>query len=369
KTAARRSFLALEPRNTEQSSLIRCMGTAISPSPTLVFGKVYRSYILERGIRRKPPAPAGPEVPASAAALPFIPQDRFNDPQWPGTAEEAQQILKPACDNDWSSYGQCMSTLIVAPCNEGLAYAFDTGGQNPRNRSLKPTFQTSELTKLGRSLKYSPQNPKDLILDGPIELYRGSQQVYAGEVQQALANLGPLSLARCGREVNSTKDLLALFQELKRKGISTTGYYHVKGPFTWTADFNTLALGGVGIVADGDLRVSESIMPSTPATDPDLQVHPIVLVSLKGNLIIGTNQPLHASLCAPLGELRLEGSRGLSLSGTLAVWKLNADVLNSAAEKTIRYDPLYDWADQNAHVKTSRVMLEHQPLVFQAKLE
>ncbi|NLI78775.1 MAG: hypothetical protein GX442_20335 [Candidatus Riflebacteria bacterium] len=368
KTSARRELMVLEPRNTQKSSLLRLMGTNAAPSPTLVFGKVWRSYLLERGIRRKPVPPADPDGPASATALPYLTAPAFQASPWPGVQAAARDALLAACGNEWLGYREGMCSLVVSPLNEGLAFFFDQSAPaGTGQRAMQPAFQAGSA-RLNRVLKFTPGSPAGLVLDGPLTLIRDGATVFEGEVQQVLPNLGPLLRRRCGREFATGPELFKHLKDLQQEGKAAAGFYHIKGPFTWTADFNQVALGGVGIVAEGLVRIVAGIAPQPPPAVPDARANRIVLASLDGDLLVETAEPLQAALLAPQGTLRLGGGGGVQVAGLVAVARLDLAGLATTAPKQIRYDPDHDWGDAEAYRRSFRVMLEHQPLVFQTKL-
>jgi Tfp pilus assembly protein PilX len=366
KTSARREFMRLETRDTQRSSLLLLMGSTAYPSPTLVFGKVFRRYLLEQGLRKKPDPPLPLDAPASATPCPFIPGSAFTG-SWTGMSTYAADALRGTCGNTHTGYSQGMSRLMVTPHNEALAFFFDTTPESAVNRSVQPYFRLTDIPKLGRNIAYSPGSPDQLVLDGPIKLFRGGAEVYSGQIQQFLANTGTIFLTRCGRSFASSADLQRYLTDLRQKGRVATGFYHVRGSFSWTSEFNGLALGGVGIVCDDNLQIKSRVRPEPPATLVDAFDHPIILVSLKGNLIVETGDSIEAALIAPKGELRLSGGGALNLRGCLAVAKIHASTLATLAEKRLTYDPRFDWCDAAAYQNASRIMLEQQPMMFVAK--
>ncbi len=365
--AGRNQFLGLSTENTQRASLLRLMGTSAEPAPTVVFGKVFRSLILERGLRRIPVSPLSPDGPASATPCPFVPQNGFSAASWPGMSAMSTAAVRQTCRDAWDDYSQGMSIPLVSPINEGLAFFFDTTPLQGANRPLQPTFSGVPLSKIGRKLTYSPSVPQDLVLDGQMNLLRSGAGVFSGEVQQVLPNVGPLLLARCGREFPDADALRVYLNQLRQQGRQATGFYHVKGPFSWTAEWNALAVGGVGIVCDLDLAIRSTVKPSGGAGLPDARQNRVVLATLGGDVEVGTAEPVEAALLAPKGRFHLTGTGGFDLLGCLAVRTLDVGELATNAPKRLRYDPQHDWADAQAYAGSFRIMLEQQPHLFVAK--
>ena len=353
--------------NTQKSAMIHLMGRADRPSPTLVFGKVYRHYLLEQGIRRKRLPPKAPEDASVAAPCPYVLEADFNRAQWvPAMEPGPTAVLRQACGNTWDTYRDLMCLPLRTAYNEGLAFFFD---QTPAagSRPLQPTFTVTQVPKLGRGLSYTPGAPESMILDGPVTLIRDGRTVYAGELQQVLPNLGRIAKARCARSFRSGDALQRFLNEVVQQGKNPAGFYHVAGAFTWTDAFNRLAVGGVGIVADGTLTVSAEVAPSRPPTVVDAAQNVVSLVSLTGDIIINTSQRVRAALLAPVGKLRCLRPIDIDILGLVAVHEFQLTGFANGRNKRLRYDPIMDWASNDAYQRSFRIMLEHQPLLFVAK--
>ncbi len=349
------------PGDVDTYSHLRLMGTSREPSPTLVFGPVYRRYLLEQGIR---PRPRFPQDLPPVALIPFVRPDDYGRPDFgvPGMDRRVPDVLRAACAG-YDGFRQAMSALIVAPANEALAFALNQATP----AQLKPQFRTAVIPKLGRDLAFDPARPDRLLLEGTCRLQRGGQTVFDGSLGHALANLNTLALARAARVFPDGQRLRTWLEARLARGRPVTGVYEVTGPFTWTDEWNTLALGGVIVVAHGDVTVRAGVAPRSRAVVPDAADHLITLYSKDGSIILATSQPVQAALVAPRGQLRGPPDGEIDLRGLVAVGELPLDQFRTARLKTIRYDPRHDWADPAAYERSFRLQLEEQNLFFAVK--
>lgn len=352
--------------NVQYSSILRLMGTPGSPSPTLVFGNVLRSYILEQGLRKKSGASS-----ADCAILPYVRQEKFDSASWTaGLDPDSQKVLRGTCNGNWDTYRQAMSTPVSSvPFNEGLAFWFDpdeyTGKTTPR--AIQPNFKTGVIPKLGKPLEYVPKQPENLLLGQNIALYRDDSQVFSGELGNVLPNVGNYCVSRCGRQFESGKTLKEYLTGLRKTGMNPTGFYYVKGSFEWTEDWNELAVGGVGLVCEKDVTIVGMVKPA-PTGDlaKECVNNQIYFVSLGGDVNINTGRRIEAALVAVKGRVRSSGA-GIDVCGFVAARIMELSGLCNSSPKVVRYDPRYDWADSQAYRNGFRTVLERQPIVFFAK--
>lgn len=361
-------FLSNVPgnENVQYSSLLRLMGTSESPSPTLVFGNVLRSYVLEQGLQKKTAV-----SPTDCALLPYVQKDKFGAASWTGGLDaDSQKVLKETCNNSWDVYRQAMSVPVShVPVNEGLAFWFDSAGYTGKTtpRAIQPSFKTAVIPKLNKVLEYVPKQPDKLLLDQNATLYRGDEKVFAGELAKVLPHIGNYCVARCGRQFKSGDILKKYLTEVRENGMNPTGLYLVKEPFEWTDEWNTLAVGGVGIVCNKGITITDAVKPApSEALKKDCTYNPIYLICLQGDITVNTGSRVEAALIAVKGGIHFSAA-GIDVCGFVAAKTLELSGLCNTSPKVIRYDPRYDWADAQTYGNGFRTMLEQQPVVFFAK--
>jgi len=361
-------FLSNVPgsENVQYSSLLRLMGTSERPSPTLVFGNVLRSYVLEQGLQKKTAV-----SPTDCALLPYVQKDKFGAASWTwGLEADSQKVLKETCNNSWDVYCQAMSVPVSnVPFNEGLAFWFDPAGYTGKAtpRAIQPSFKTAAIPKLNKALEYVPKQPDKLLLDQNTALYRGGAKVFAGELAKVLPHIGNYCVARCGRQFKSGEMLKKYLTELHEKEMNPTGFYLVKEPFEWTDEWNALAVGGVGIVCNKGITITDAVKPApSKALKKDCTYNPIYLVCLQGDITLNTGNRVEAALIAVRGGIHTSAA-GIDVYGFVAAKTLENSGLCNTSPMVIQYDPRYDWADTQSYEKGFRTMLEQQPVVFFAK--
>lgn len=353
--------------NVQKSSIFRFMGTPLNQSPTLVFGNVTRSYILEEGLQKKSNL-----SPTNCAVLPYVSKEKFYTYSWTaGMDSNSLKVLKETCNNDWEIYRQAMSTPVFnVPYNEGLAFCFDsqgyTGNANPR--PIQPTFATNKISKLGKYLNYDAKQPEKFLLDENINLYRDEKQVFSGDLSKVLSYLGNYCIARCSRQFETSQALKKYLQEMQSSGKNPTGFYLVKNSFEWTDDWNRLAVGGIGLVCEKGITITARVEPTpSKALAKDCAFNPIYFVSLTGDITINTGERIKAALIAPNGEIHSSKTMGMNICGFVATKAMKLSELCNSASKIIQYDLDYDWADSKSYQKGFRTSLEYQPIMFFAK--
>jgi len=94
----------------------------------------------------------------------------------------------------------------------------------------------------------------------------------------------------------------------------------------------------------------------------------VSLVSLTGNILIDTAEPIEAALLAPNGRLEVARPIDIQIKGLVAASKLVMTGMNAASKKLV-YEPSFDWADGGSSNRSFRIMLEQVPHVFVAKLQ
>lgn len=355
-------FLEKSAMVCDKSSMLRLFGTSVLPSPNLVFGKAYRSFILEQGLLPK----GGGSL---SAPFPFLGANDFLSGNWTrGIDIITAQVLRDACGAVFAGYQQIMSRVVEGVFNDGIAFWFDSSPPNQPNRPVEPVFQTGVIPKLQKSLLYQAKVPDSLLLDGTTAICRNGAKVYEGQLQQVLPNLGGIAIARCARKFPTTTDLIEFLKEVLRRDQSTTGCYLVEDSVNWTDELNDLAIGGVIVVSKGSIRISSAVKPRTTPRIPDAAQNKISLVSLNGDIIINTSAPIEAALIAPNGMLDVAGPISLNIIGLVAVKKLSLTNMVNSNDKKVTYDPALDWADADSYGKSFRIMLEQVPQMFDAKL-
>lgn len=349
--------------NVQYSSLFRLMGTSDQQSPTLVFGRVFRSYILEQGLQKISDSP-----PANCSYLPYVGKDKFNSVPWTSSIDlDSQRVLKETNNANWEDYRQAMSLPVTgAYYNEGLAFWFDSQGYTgvPNQRTVQPNFKTEVIPKLGRFLDYTPKRPENLFLDSATTLYRSGKRVFDGDLSQILTHIGNTCIARCGRQFETSQSLKEYLSKLKNDGINPTGFYHLKNSFDYTEDWNQLAIGGVGFVCDKSITISSCINPHSSALfSSESPVNQIYLISLDGDIVINTGSRIEAALVSVTGTFRSTGL-GVDVFGLVAAKSIGLSGLCNSSHKMIQYDPRYDWTEPDVYKNSFRTILEEQPLTF-----
>ncbi|MFZ5952253.1 MAG: hypothetical protein ACOYXC_16235 [Candidatus Rifleibacteriota bacterium] len=349
--------------NTEQPidnySILQLMGSNASISPNLVFGNVYRRYLMMKTIRRIR-TNTGPD---EYAILPYVTSADFsrNDLGITGFSPLVADLIQTTCAGH-NGYSTVMSQVITAPANEAVAQCLNSSAN-----SLKPEFRSGTIERIAREISFSATVPEQMLFNSECRLFRdGGQEIYSGNLADSLPNIGQILISRAAREFDSDVDLIKFLKKQIAARKPVTGIYRIKNDFNWTEDFNSLALGGIIIVADGNVRVSAGIGPVTNSGIPDAVNNQVALASLNGNLIIRTSAPINAALLAPRGRLSAD-SGGFNIRGQLAVAELDLASLENKAIKSINFEKSFDWADSTSYQNGFRLLLEDQQMFYSVK--
>ncbi|MBF0407332.1 MAG: hypothetical protein HQM10_08260 [Candidatus Riflebacteria bacterium] len=360
KEKIRKYILAKSPDNDFGISCLKLMGTASEPSPNLIFGKAYRHYNLEQGFR---PVPKDGKT-SSVALIPYVAPEDYSKSSMgvPGMGRNVAQAYRDTCQG-YSGFEQAMTKTVIAPVNEGIAFYFDKNS----GANFKPVFESGNIPKLGRNLNYQADSPANFLLDIQQKFFRNNECIYDGGLNQVLPNIKDLVSARSARSFLNSSEFKLFLENFLKRGKQVTGSYLIKGPFTWTSEFNQLAIGGVVIIAESDITIQSSVRPQAQPQNSDARDHTVSLVSLNGDIVISTDSPVDAALIALKGTLRLSQPCKIEIKGLLAVANLNLNQFHNKFKKSITYDSRFDWADEETFTKNVRLSLEDQPLLFQVK--
>ncbi|MEW6708512.1 MAG: hypothetical protein AB1403_01710 [Candidatus Riflebacteria bacterium] len=349
--------------NTDQPidnySIVQLMGSNSSISPNLVFGNVYRRYLLMKTIRRVRTTPG----PDEYAILPYVTSADFsrNDLGITGFSPLVSDLIQTTCSGH-NGYSTVMSQVITAPANEAVAQCLNSSAN-----SLRPEFRSGTVERLSREISFSPTVPDQMLLNSDCKIFRdGGLEIYSGNLADSLPNIGQILISRAAREFDSDVDLIKFLKKQIAARKPVTGIYRVKSDFNWTEDFNSLALGGTIIIADGNVRVSAGISPISSSSVPDAVNNQVALVSLNGNLIIRTSAQINAALLAPRGRLSAD-SNGFNIKGLLAIAELDLAVLENNSAKTVNFEKSFDWSDSASYQNGFRLLLEDQQMFYSVK--
>lgn len=347
------------PEAIDKYSAIQLMGTNSAKSPNLVFGNVYRRYLMMKTIRRIRTTPG----PDEYAILPYVTSEDYsrNDFGISGFSTLVADLIRTTCSGH-NGYSTVMSQVITAPANEAVAQSL-----NSTANTIRPTFRSGTIKKIAKEICFSPTNPGQMLLESNCTIYRDDgQEIFSGNLADSLPNISQILISRASREFASEADLLKFLRGQIGCKKPVTGIYRVKDDFNWSADFNSMALGGTIIVADGNVRISSGVGPIYSPNLPDAAKNQVALVSLNGNIIIRTTAAINAALLAPRGKLSVDNG-GFSIKGLVAVSEFDLASLENAAVKKVSFENSFDWADSGSYQQGIRLLLEEQQMFYSVK--
>lgn len=287
------------PEAIDKYSIMQLMGSNLAKSPNLVFGNVYRRYLMMKTIRRVRTSPG----PDEYAILPYVTSSDYSRGDFgiSGFSTLVADLIRTTCSGH-NGYSTVMSQVITAPANEAVAQSL-----NSTVSSIRPIFRSGTIKKLAKEISFSASDPGQMLLESNCNLYRDDgQEIFSGNLADSLPNISQILISRVSREFASESDLLKFLQNQIRRKKTVTGIYRIKDDFNWSADFNSLALGDTVIVADGNVRISSGVGPVFNPNLPDAVKNHVALVSLNGNMIIRTTAAINAALLAPRGKLSVD---------------------------------------------------------------
>ncbi len=333
----------------EKSSALRPYGTDREPSPTIMLGEVYRSYIRTRAIKH-----TNPSSPYYFRPTFLNHQPRFDLPGWqafisPAHAGEGDNIasfnqfhlrsLLPELESKGANLPLTGSQQDLNAYNKYLASNWEP---SPYNRSLAMIRANNLAPRPWVELPDDPLKalmaipPSEDLMHAVPSLLRPLTPATNLKSMRALLQTFGIPGDRTAWVLNPTAEGRSILDCLKARGLvqgnnlDLNGWVYVDdvGDLKLTQKVSVQSNGGI-VLKRGNILIGHEI--EAVGTEAHLQ-----LVTLDGDITVDTNQKVQAALVAHKGRVRIgAGGRG-KITGAVAMSRF--DLASTQQGADLAYD-------------------------------
>ncbi len=336
-----------------KSSAINLFGSNAFPSPTLVLGKVTRSWALLQGLKLNPGYAQAYGLSAKYGLFPYLGENSSvfdSGLNWPSCNANSISQIKMNFDGNYDYYKSRMSKIVTEPYNHGILNFLDAPGLNRAKRMLLDSASLSASVKLklhSSKLKIS-NNPAyfaslnnnssfSLFDDRGISLFSGD-----------LGKMSDLNFLyqKAGPVFASGNRFLSQVRRDDQNRVMLGGIARI-GTGIRTKKTLLFGPGGGGILlVDGQVTINRGIRVTSP--------EPVTIVSMNGNITVNTREPIQAALIAMNGIVSLP--REFKIEGLIASKQLVLSSLSGLNKRSLEYRSYFDPTFSYGYFRSYRIM-------------
>lgn len=304
---------ALQPApEFSRAASLQLNGNADNPSPTLVIGRVTRSYPIVQGLAG---VKSGLTFP-----LPMLDAAGFAANDWPCRLKESEiKMIRRNFSDDFNRYAQRMSFIYTESFNSANLQLLQLGKIHQEYAVLQPEALPGSVTRPPPLSRMQVNGNKA----GFIDFVSGSTYSLLDEnglyiyKEAALSAFNDLDFIK-NKTVRTFPDLSECLRRLKK---NQQEEYEFPGGVIIKANIllkDRLAISAAGalVICRGDINISAS----QPANNGRI----LSLISLDGNISLASGCRVDAALVALNGEVRL--GAGSVVEGAVACKKLKFEL-------------------------------------------
>ncbi|MEW6710560.1 MAG: hypothetical protein AB1403_12115, partial [Candidatus Riflebacteria bacterium] len=328
-----------------KASVYQVNGTDASPSPTLVIGRVKRSFPIVQGL-------AGVK---SALRFPFPMLDSaaFSGNDWPCRLKPAEvQMIRKNFDDDYQKYVVRMSFIYSEPANAANLQLLKPATTHEEYAVLQPESLPASVSR-PPALKrlHVNGNPAEFIGFAAGAAYslvdQNGGEVFKNAPFSSFKDLNFLK-ARAVRAFKTIDEAEKKLEKNKESELLVPGAILIESSVDLK---NTIKLSDCGaiLLVHGDVSISAD----QSATNGRI----LTLISLSGNISIADGVKVDAALIALQGEINL--GAGASVNGLVACRNLRP-VLAEGKTSRVNYQNVFDFTSQSARLNSYRLCPEEE---------
>ncbi len=321
----------------KMNSIFRLFGNELKPSPTFIFGEVYRTFLRARAFKTLATDGSGRPL-FRPSFMPYV-----NDlPTWqdfcnsnpPPTMSEMASIGTFATfvglTNDAAGFSrykkEYASNLAFTPFNTSLAFLAT------RNQDANPLhfFGSDAISSF---MKTNPMLPPEKLKEIPAKF-----QIYSGVTSlvpmQPFLDKMEIPGKRTAWKINPALEGTSLLDSLKNRGLlrgrklDLNGWIYVEGDNTVTFNDNLEVISNGGIVLEkGNFIVQNQIKCQNEAAKQPI----LHLVTKNGNITVNYNGIVDASLTAK-GKVTIGNSGRPNIRGSMAMSRFDVSSASQGAD-------------------------------------
>lgn len=323
-------------------------GSKDSPSPTLVIGRVLRSYPIIQGLTGRK---SGKRFP-----FPAISGETFNGTSWPCRLKAAEaEMIKRNFSNDYQKYSQRMSFIYHEPFNAANLQSLKLGKLHREYAILQPSALPAETGSLPVSRRLqansAPAGFFDFVSATTFSLTDENGRQILREASFASMSDPEFLRQRASLVCSNFKELVNKISGAD-KTLKFPGAALVKDDVDINSPMQISDAGGL-LLVNGNVTVSAPVTVSKGAL--------FTIVSLGGNISVSDKISVDSGLICLSGLLQI--GRGSKINGGIACKRFSADLSGPVAAE-IRYHKAADPTDSKAVRASYRLSPDEKEYYF-----
>lgn len=328
-----------------QTSSIVPNGSSSNPSPTLIIGRVLRSYPIVQGLSG--------EKSGLAFDFPMLGSAQFSGSSWPCKLSSGEiQMIKDNFDNSFSKYSQRMSFIYQEPYNAANLQVIDLGNAHQEFAVLQPDSLPATVPKppVSKKIKANGNFAEFVgtVSGSSYSLFDDSgKEIFSGAPLASVANYSFVK-KKAARSFTNFKMLEKACKRKKSGAIILPGAVNVKSDLVLAKPIQFSDVGGL-IICEGNIFISAPIK-----TENDV---PLCFISLNGNITVSGGISVDAGLIALKGDVKL--GRDATIRGLVAARFFKFDLSGGRAAKII-YNNAFDTTSVQARKRSYRFCLDEK---------
>lgn len=336
-------FSRQRPEDFLKGSVLKANGDASSPSPTVVIGRVTRSYPIVQGLAG---VKSGLTFP-----FPMLSEAEFSEDNWPSRLKSAEvKMIKRNFDNDYRKYNRRMSFIYREAHNAANLQILKLGSLHNEYAVLQPDSLPTTVPRPPRLQRLQVNgNPAEFVNFVSGATYslvdENSQAIY---LNAALTGLKDLSFLK-QKAVRQFFDLETCLKKLDKNAKNETifpGAVTIESNVLLKQNFN-FADSGAMIICGQNISIDADIIAPGDRL--------LTLVSLTGNISVTPGRRVDAALVAVDGEISL--GAGCRIGGLVAARHLKLDLSGNDAG-LITYRTSFDPTSTRSRIAAYRICPE-----------
>jgi len=326
------------------NSALNLFGSASCVTPTVVIGRVTRSFALLQGFYNSSVRKYAP--------LPYQTEASFNSASWPGNMSSSTvDAIKKHFSNDFKKYALRMCDIISEDYNSANLLLADFGKAGEKTFLIDPDTVSVVFPDF-------PDLSRMKVNSMPAKFYKaivGPAYTLLDDRGRILFNGDDFSrfyepgfiLHKVGYQYKNFQDFSKKSVDAEKKAMRVSGIIKI-GEGLETDQPIKIAPGGGGIIiVDGDIVFRRGVY--CPASEP------LTFVSLSGNISVATAEPVKAALIALSGRVSLPSS--FNIDGLLAAREFFLEDGQQRCSRALTYNRIFDPTDFKNYSRNYKLMV------------
>lgn len=337
------AFADAEEKDFMQTTSIAANGSAAEPSPTLLLGRVTRSFPIVQGLAG---AKSGKRFP-----FPMISNSRFNSSSWPCQLKPAEiDMIKENFAGSYDKYKQRMSFIYQEPFNAANFQLIDMGKAHREYAVIQPeSLPATILPPPALSRIKINGNAVDFCnfaAGSTYSLFNDSgNTVFANAALSAITDLSFIT-RKAAFTFADQNSFMSAMRKTDKGAFFLSSAVVIDSDLIFSRPLLFADAGGM-IICRGNITIAAPISVTNQA--------PMTLISLTGNITLTSGITVDAGLVALSGTVDI--GRKSTINGLVACKVFKTD-LSGGRAGTINYNSQLDFTSTAARKSSYRLCFD-----------